>query len=84
MASHEQNTRNRIIATTIEILDEVTNVDQITVRQIAERANVGIGLVNHHFKTKDNLLIIAIDNIMAKMATSFITPGSYTDLAPVL
>lgn len=83
MNSSDQDARNRIIKAAIEILDEVTDVDKITVRQVAERANVGTGLINYHFKTKDNLLSIAVGDVMAKMATGFITPGNYSDLEPV-
>lgn len=83
MISGEQDARNRIIKAAIEILGEVTDVDNITVRQIAQRANVGIGLINYHFKTKDNLLSIVVGEVMAKMATSFVTPGNHSELEPV-
>ena len=83
MNSKDQDAKNRIIKAATEILDEVSDVDKITVRQIAERANVGIGLINYHFKTKDKLLSIAVGDIMAKIATDFITPGNYSDLEPV-
>ncbi|HYE09896.1 MAG TPA: TetR/AcrR family transcriptional regulator [Patescibacteria group bacterium] len=84
MKNSDQDARSRIIKAAIEILDEVTDVDKVTVRQVAERANVGIGLINYHFKTKDNLLSIAVGDVMGKMATGFITPGNYSDLEPVL
>ena len=80
---NDQDARNRMIKAAIEILDEVTDVDKVTVRQIAERANVGVGLINYHFKTKNNLMSIAVGDVMAKMATSFITPGNYSELEPV-
>jgi AcrR family transcriptional regulator len=78
-----QDARTRIMKAAIEILDEVTDVDKITVRQVAERANVGIGLINYHFKTKDNLLSIAVSDVMAKIATGFITADNYSDLQPI-
>ncbi|MBS3969913.1 MAG: helix-turn-helix transcriptional regulator [Clostridia bacterium] len=68
---NDQDARNRIIKAAIEILDEVTDVDKITVRQVAERANVGTGLINYHFKTKNNLLSLAVGDVMAQMATKF-------------
>ncbi|MGO1033510.1 TetR/AcrR family transcriptional regulator, partial [Clostridioides difficile] len=40
----------------LNLLNEVDDIEEITVRKIAERANVGVGLINYHFKTKDNLL----------------------------
>lgn len=66
---NESETRERIIQATIELLEEEPNVDKITVRAVAQRANVGIGLINYHFHTRDNLLSIAIGSVMAKMAT---------------
>ena len=66
---NESETRERIIQATIELLEEEANVEKITVRGVAQRANVGIGLINYHFHTRDNLLSIAIGSVMAKMAT---------------
>lgn len=83
MSISDQDARNRIIKAAIEMLNEVTDVDKITVRQVAERANVGIGLINYHFKSKDNLLSIAIAEIMAKIATGFSISGNYSDLQPI-
>lgn len=83
MNNNDKDTKNRIIKTAIEILDEVTDVDKITVRQVAERANVGVGLINYHFKSKVNLLSIAVGEVMAKMATGFLTGDNYFDLEPV-
>jgi AcrR family transcriptional regulator len=83
MSISDQDARNRIIKAAVGMLNEVTDVDKITVRQIAERANVGIGLINYHFKSKDNLLSIAIAEIMAKIATGFSTSGNYSDLQPI-
>lgn len=65
MAKKEQDARNRIIEAAIEIMQEVPDIEKITVRQIAERANVGIGTLNYHFNSKDNLLSIAVSKIMA-------------------
>ncbi|WP_028307816.1 TetR/AcrR family transcriptional regulator [Desulfitibacter alkalitolerans] len=80
---NDQDARNRIIKAAIDILDEVTDVDKVTVRQVAERAKVGTGLINYHFKTKNNLLGIAVGDVMAKMATSFVTSDNYAKLEPV-
>jgi len=39
----------------------VEDPDRITIRQIAEQAEVGIGLVNYHFQSKENLFKQAVD-----------------------
>jgi AcrR family transcriptional regulator len=67
----EQDLRQKIIDTAKEMLDETGDVQKITVRQIAQRAGVGIGLINYHFNSKDNLMSIAIGNAMEKTITDF-------------
>lgn len=52
MTKKEQDARERIISSAIEILYEVSDIEKITVRQIAERANVGIGTINYHLIQK--------------------------------
>lgn len=62
--SNDKDARERIIEVTLNILDEVDDIEKVTVWQIVERANVGVGLINYHFKTKDNFtgvfLVISI------------------------
>lgn len=65
---NESETKERIIQATIELVNEMTEVESITVRMVAQRAKVGVGLINYHFHTRGNLLNIAIGNLMAKMA----------------
>ncbi|WP_312431050.1 TetR/AcrR family transcriptional regulator [Lacrimispora sp.] len=82
MNSKEQDTQQVIVNVAKALLEETEDVEKITVRQIAERANVGIGLINYHFKSKDNLLGIAIGDTMAKIILDFSKSDSYTDLSP--
>lgn len=83
MDKKDQDARNRILTATKEILEETDNIDQITVRQIAERANVGVGLINYHFKSKDNLLGTAVGSEMAKMAGGFLKAAGDPGADPV-
>ncbi len=83
MKAKEQITRELIIDTTKILLDETDDVEKITVRQIAQRADVGVGLINYHFKSKDNLLTIAIGDTMAKIISDFSAIENYADLSPV-
>ena len=83
MDKKDQDARNRILMATKEILDESENFDQITVRQIAERANVGVGLINYHFRSKDNLLGTVVGDEMAKMAGDFLKAGSVSGMDPI-
>ncbi|MBV1758860.1 MAG: TetR/AcrR family transcriptional regulator [Dethiosulfatibacter sp.] len=75
--------RNNIINAVVEIISEGFDVDKITVRQVAERANIGIGLINYHFNSKNKLLSIAVAEYMAKIAADFVTPGNYSGSNPV-
>lgn len=83
MNTREQDTRQLIIDTAKMLLDEAEDIEKITVRQIAERADIGIGLINYHFKSKDNLLSLAIGDIMAETILDFSKSGTYADLEPV-
>jgi AcrR family transcriptional regulator len=82
MNKGDQEARDRIIKVTAEILDETPDTDKITVRQIAERAGVGVGLINYHFKTKDNLLSIVVGDLMAKAAAGLVSSESFAGLEP--
>ncbi len=52
MKSNDKDARERIIEVTLNLLNEVDDIEEITVRKIAERANVGVGLINYHFKQR--------------------------------
>lgn len=52
----DDSARARIMAATIELLRETGDPGAVTVRRIAERAGVGLGLMNYHFRSKDELV----------------------------
>ncbi|MDR0493311.1 MAG: TetR/AcrR family transcriptional regulator [Nitrososphaerota archaeon] len=79
----EQDLRQKIIDTTKTLLDEVEDIEKITIRQIAKRANVGIGLINYHFKSKNNLLSMAIGDVMKQTITKFTKNDNYYYMEPV-
>jgi AcrR family transcriptional regulator len=68
MTSEELEARARILQSVLDILNEDTNLDDITVRQIAKRAGVGIGLINYHFQSKENLLQAAVSQAGGEIA----------------
>lgn len=73
MQKDDQTVKERIIQAATDILNETKETDNITVRQIAERANVGIGSINYHFKSKDYLLSVAIGKMLVSLATEYST-----------
>lgn len=76
--------RNSIIKAAMDLLSEGKDVEKITVRQVAERANVGVGLINYHFNSKNNLLSVAVAAFMAEMVTDLGAPRDDDDSNPVV
>jgi AcrR family transcriptional regulator len=75
--------KERILQRTMEMLNGVEDVDTITMRQIAERAQVGIGLINYHFQSKDNLFNEAVGRLMGDQAARWYEPFDREEVDPV-
>lgn len=82
MNSNEKDVRQCIIKAAIELMNEYPDIEKITVRQIAERAKVGVGSINYHFNSKDNLLSIAVRDVLAEMAVNLSKPTENLNLNP--
>lgn len=67
MAKEHVSPRIRIRDAAKELLLEANDIDSITVRQIAEKAKVGVGLVNYHYTSKDALLAGLVSEMMNEM-----------------
>lgn len=67
----EKSVRDKIIKAATDILKETKSIENVTVREIANRAKVGIGSINYHFKSKDFLLSEVIENIMTHKIHDF-------------
>lgn len=83
MEKRETDARERILKAAAEILREETDIEKITVRQIAERANVGVGSINYHFDSKDKLLSMAVGDALAEIIKSFSEHENNDSLSPV-
>jgi AcrR family transcriptional regulator len=90
MSAKQSDARNRILAATLDLLDEQPDADQITVREIAARADVGIGSINYHFQSRDNLIrsalastVEAIDPLW-KMPEDMDEEGAFDSLRSLL
>lgn len=68
MNADNLNAKERILRAAMALLEETDNVEDITVRDIADRANVGIGSINYHFRSKDFLLNEAVGQLMGDQA----------------
>jgi AcrR family transcriptional regulator len=52
--------RKEVLGVVYEAVSE-SGVDGVTMRQIAEAAEISTGTINYHFKNKHNLLILALE-----------------------
>lgn len=68
MSPEELEARQRILQAAIQMINEADEPERLTIRQIAARAGVGIGLINYHFRSKEALLKQAIDAAAGDMA----------------
>ena len=58
--------KDKIMDVTIDLIKEADgNVDKITIREIAKRAGIGVGLINYHFQSKKNLVDICVQQIIS-------------------
>ena len=68
MMTDQPDPKERILEATIALLGETPDPEAITVRQIAGRAEVGTGLINYHFGSKEALLNEALGRLMLEEA----------------
>lgn len=67
----DNEAKDRILKAAKELMDEADHLDTVTMRQIAQRAGVGVGLINYHFQTRENLLYTAIGEVMTGIMDAF-------------
>lgn len=56
--------KEHIIQTALQMVDNGFEIDVLTVRKIALKANVAVGSINYHFGSKDKLIFEVIDRII--------------------
>lgn len=66
------NSKEKIIKAATDLISENPNCpEEITIREISKRANVGVGLINYHFETKEKLIEICVQNIINGIVAKF-------------
>lgn len=60
-----QDTRSRLIETTKKLLTEGSSLNTLTARQISVAAGTNLAMINYCFKSKDELLKLAVDEIIS-------------------
>ena len=61
-----QDTKNKLISTTKRLLTDGTSLETLTARQISKEAGTNLAMINYCFKSKDELLKIAVDEIVSE------------------
>lgn len=57
--------KEAMIQAAIELMEEKSeHLDEITVREICKRADVGLGLLNYHFGSKDKLIALCVERMV--------------------
>lgn len=68
----KENLKEAIICATTELIQELDgDVNKITLRKISERANVGLGLINYHFGSKEQLITLCVQRIINNVVLNF-------------
>ncbi len=67
VARRQRRNQNALIAAAREIMTE-KGVDAATMLEIAERADVGAGTVYNYFRSKDELAIAVLEDLMHELA----------------
>lgn len=71
--------KEHIIEVTTMLIEEYGgDTKKITARLIAEKAGIGLGLVNYHFGTKENLITACVQGIIGKVISDFNVEKKYT------
>lgn len=64
--------KEKIISATIALINRSDGlVENITVREIANKADVAVGLINYHFGSKKNLIEICVQRIISHIMENF-------------
>ena len=77
--------KEKIIEATAALIRERGELmDEITVREISEKANVGLGLINYHFGSKDKLIEICVERMVNGIVAKFhAMQEEATELPPI-
>lgn len=77
----EATRRTQILQSAYDIAAR-RGLDALTVRQVAERAGLSVGLVLFHFETKDELIIAVLDHVLATTTVLHMTDDIAAIAAP--
>lgn len=68
-----------IIDATIGLMIKTGNINLITMREIASQTGVGLGAINYHFQSKNNLINIAVRKFIADVISKWDSNSGITN-----
>lgn len=71
-----EKTKELLLSAVIKLLNETENPADITARRIAAEAGVNLAMINYYFKSKDELLSVAVGKMIEVSAQDFLKPPS--------
>lgn len=83
MGKEKKTAREKIIYTTTQLIKEFGDISKITIRDIAVQAEVGSGLINYHFQTKENLIEICVLRIVSQFIEEIEKLYDELELSPI-
>ena len=79
MSTTRDVTRERILDSTVELMLETGDVRRVTMRAVAGRAGVGLGAINYHFQTKENLVNLAVRGFIRTVIAKWTAASELSD-----
>ena len=77
-----KETKEKILKCTTElILERGGDISNVTIRTIAARAGIGVGLTNHYFESKEQLIEECIENVFSELFDLLINDGKRAEPA---
>ena len=71
-----KETKEKILKCTTElILERGGDISNVTIRTIAARAGIGVGLTNHYFESKEQLVEECIESVFAELFEMIVNDG---------
>jgi len=81
MSEQKLSSQEKIIRAAIDIIEK-KGIGQITIRRIAHEAGMNVAAINYYFRSKDNLIRLALKQTMNEMIKIPAETLEQTDLPP--
>lgn len=82
MSETEFTTKEKIINKTIKLMKKEKDFEKITMRNIAQKADVAVSMLNYHFQSKENLINKAVEAHIGEVIKNSEDRHSKMELTP--